>query len=208
MAKAEPKKEEIKTNNETTSTSLPIRRQNDGGTNPFTMMRLLAEDMENMMSDFGFGRRFGSPLFRNDLFRPALSVFDETPFFAESGNLFNQWSPQVEMFERDGNFVIQADLPGIKKDDVKVEITDHQLTVEGERKDEREEKGEGFFRSERTYGSFFRQIPLPEGVDTKKAKAEFKNGVLEISMDAPKLADGKRRLEISDGDSKKESAAK
>ena len=75
-----------------------------------------------------------------------------------------------------------------------------RLTVEGERRSENEEKGEGFYRTERSYGSFRREIPLPEGVNTENAKAEFKNGVLEISMQAPpQIASGKKRLEISEG---------
>jgi HSP20 family protein len=155
--------------------------------------------MENMLADFGFGRRFGSPFLRDDFFRPTFPAFENTLFSAENEKFSGDWSPQVEMFERDGKLVVQADLPGIKKDDVKVEITDHQLTIEGERKDEREEKGAGFYRSERSYGSFYRSIPLPEGVNTENARAEFKNGVLEISMESPQLESSKKRLEISEG---------
>ncbi len=207
MAKAQQQKEELtnKTNEQTTAANLPIQRAqnaaaNQPSTSPFTLMRHIAEDMENMMlADFGLGRRFGSPFLKDDFFAPTFPAFETAPFFAENERLLSDWSPQVEMFEREGKLVVQADLPGIKKDDIKVEITDHQLTIEGERKEKREEKGEGFYRSERSYGSFCRTIALPEGINTENAKAEFKNGVLEISMDSPQLESGKKRLEISEG---------
>lgn len=74
---------------------------------------------------------------------------------------------------------------GLKKDDVKVDITDDSLTIEGERREEHEEDREGCYRSERSYGSFCRVIPLPDGAITDSAKANFNNGVLEIVMQAP-----------------------
>jgi HSP20 family protein len=87
------------------------------------------------------------------------------------------------------------------KDDVKVEVTDDAVTISGERKSEHEEKREGYYRSERSYGSFYRQIPLPEGVDADDANATFRNGVLEITMQAPQRQEqrGGRRLEIKEG---------
>ena len=86
----------------------------------------------------------------------------------------------------------------MKKDDVKVELTDEMLTLSGERKQEKEEKREGFYRNERSYGSFYRQLPLPQGVKTEKANAVFHNGVLEITMPAPKMESHTRRLEIKE----------
>src|SRR5207253_8789903 len=96
------------------------------------------------------------------------------------------WSTQVELFQRDNRVVLRADLPGLTKDDVDVEFSEDGITIEGERKNEHDEKGEGYFRSERSYGKFFRRVPVPEGVDIEKAKATFDNGVLEITMPAPK----------------------
>jgi HSP20 family protein len=98
----------------------------------------------------------------------------------------------------DGQLMVRADLPGLTKDDVKVEMTNDMLTISGERKKEIEEKREGFYRSERSYGSFYRQIPLPEGVQTEKANAIFRNGVLEITMPAAKLKTPVRKLEIKE----------
>ena len=114
------------------------------------------------------------------------------------------WSPQIEMFERDNELVLRADLPGLTKDDVKVELADGGITIEGERKNEHDEKGEGYYRSERSYGKFYRRLPMPDGVDPEDAKATFSNGVLEVTMPAPKHAGRKsRRLEISGGANRK-----
>jgi HSP20 family protein len=123
---------------------------------PFEMMRRFSEEMDRMFEDFGLSRRWG---------------------FGES----TAWSPAVEIFERDNNLVVRADLPGLGKDDVKVEMTDDGLIIQGERKMEREEEREGWYRSERSYGEFYRMIPLPEGVNADQVKASFENGVLEVT---------------------------
>ena len=92
------------------------------------------------------------------------------------------WAPAVEVVERDGRLVVRADVPGLEKDNVNVEIDDDQLVISGERRQEHEERREGLYRSERVYGRFYRAIPLPDGADAEHATATFKNGVLEISM--------------------------
>mgnify|MGYP003585583847 CR=1 FL=1 len=153
---------------------------------PFAFMRRFSEEMDRLFADFGFGR-------------------DLSPRgFGNSGEAL--WSPQVEMFERDGQLIVRADLPGLTKDDVKVEVTDNSINLSGERRGEREEKDEGYYRSERSYGSFYRSIPLPEGVNADDAKATFKNGVLEIAMAAPQAKPRGRRLEITEGQSETEQA--
>ena len=81
---------------------------------------------------------------------------------------------------------------------MKVEVVEGALVISGERKEEQEEKGEGFYRSERTYGSFFRRLPLPEGVKSEEAAATFKNGVLEVTIPAPKREPTGRTLEIKE----------
>ena len=84
---------------------------------------------------------------------------------------------------------------------MKVEVADDTITISGERKSEHEEKGEGYYRSERSYGSFHRRLPLPEGVTADDADATFRDGVLEIEMQAPQRQEQRsRRLEIKDGD--------
>jgi len=92
------------------------------------------------------------------------------------------WMPAVDVSERDGKLIVHADLPGLKKEDVKVEVTDDTLIIQGERREEHQENDGGYHRSERTYGKFYRSIPLPQGAETDKAKAEFNNGVLELSV--------------------------
>ncbi len=94
---------------------------------------------------------------------------------------------------------MRADLPGLKKDDMKIDINDGAITIEGERREEHEEDREGYYRTERSYGSFYRVVPLPEGAITDSAKAHFNDGVLEIVVQAPprEVSRG-RRLEIAD----------
>jgi len=139
--------------------------------------------------------------FRNEMDR----VFEDLGFSSLTGALpgrenfgLGLWSPQVEVFEREGQLIIRADLPGLNKEDVKVDLTDDAITIEGERKQEHEENREGYYRSERSYGHFYRSVPLPEGVNADTAQANFRNGVLEITIAAPQRIEHKRRkLEIA-----------
>jgi len=115
------------------------------------------------------------------------------------------WAPDVEVLEKGQELIIRADVPGMKKDEIKIEIAEGELILEGERKREKEEKGEGYYRSERSYGTFRRVIPLPEGVKAETAKAVITDGVLEVRMPIAKVEEKRRRLEI--GDAKAEKAA-
>ncbi len=129
------------------------------GYNPFSMARRLSEEMDRAFAS-AFGLSHGSP---------------------ERG----MWSPPVEVRERNGNIEICAELPGMNKEDIKVECTAEGISIEGEKRKEQESDEGGFHRSERIYGHFFRMIPLPEGIDPSKIKAEFKNGVLQIHAPIP-----------------------
>ena len=95
------------------------------------------------------------------------------------------WAPALEMTERDHTLVIKLDLPGLKKEEVNVSFTDEGLVIEGERTYETENKKNEWFTTERTYGHFYRRVPLPEGVNYKEVKATFKNGVLEVAVPVP-----------------------
>jgi len=86
-----------------------------------------------------------------------------------------------------------AELPGINKDDVKVEVTNDGLVIQGQRKKESEQKGQGYWRSERSYGQFYRVVPLPEGIDPEKAKAQFKDGELTVEFPLPDSMQRKRK---------------
>jgi HSP20 family protein len=145
---------------------------------PFRALQQMADEMTRIFEGVGFGRQWARPFSRE-----GVSDF---------------WAPEVEVFQKNNELTIKADLPGLQRNDVKVDITDNELYIQGERKHEHEEEREGYYRSERGYGSFYRTIPLPEGAITDQAKATFKNGVLEIRMPAPPASRG-RRLEITEG---------
>ena len=92
------------------------------------------------------------------------------------------WSPQVDIAETDKEFVIKAEIPEVKKEDVKVTVENVVLTIRGERKQETEEKGKKFHRVERHYGSFTRSFTLPDNVDAANIKASFKDGMLGLQI--------------------------
>jgi HSP20 family protein len=106
------------------------------------------------------------------------------------------WAPAVEVAEREGKFHVRAELPGLKPEDMKVEITDDSVIIQGERKSEQEETKGGIYRSERRYGQFYREIPLPEGAKAEQAKAQFRDGVLEVTVPAPEQASKRRAIPI------------
>lgn len=93
-----------------------------------------------------------------------------------------EWAPAVDVSETDNEYTIKAEIPEVKKEDVKVTLQDGELTIQGERKQEKEEKGKRYHRIERSYGSFLRSFSLPVNVDDSKAKAEFKDGVLTLTL--------------------------
>jgi HSP20 family protein len=115
-------------------------------------------------------------------------VFQEfpTPSFFSPWLAQTRFAPALDLYEKNGNLIVEAELPGIPKEAVKLTCTDNSLTIQGETKKEEEEKKEGFYRSERRYGSFYRTVALPEEVDVNKIQAEFKDGVLRVTL--PKVA--------------------
>jgi HSP20 family protein len=92
------------------------------------------------------------------------------------------WTPSVDISETEGEYQIKAEIPDVRKEDVKVTLEDGVLTIQGERKHEKEEKGKKYHRIERSYGSFVRTFSLPDVIDEEKVKAEFKEGVLNLSL--------------------------
>jgi HSP20 family protein len=193
-----------------------------GAGSPFAMMRRMMDDMDRLFSDFGFVQPgfMSSSLFGPDLWSQLDSSRalgsgqtsgggHERALSGQSGGQqglqrggqagglqpWQQglWSPQVEVRERGNNIVVRADLPGLSRDDVDVEIDDDNLIIRGERHNDWEDQNEqeGYYRSERSYGSFYRAIPLPEGVDPNACNASFKDGVLEVTLPKPKEAQSK-----------------
>ena len=102
------------------------------------------------------------------------------------------WAPSIESHLENGNLVVKADLPGIDPKEVSISVTGNQLTIEGERKQEKKEEKKDYFYRELAYGKFSRTMTLPQGVDADKVKANYKNGVLEITMPAPKELTSKK----------------
>jgi HSP20 family protein len=163
----------------TESTRRLARRDDfwDAGFDPFRMMRRMFDQFDRWPFASGFGLS-GMP---------------------GGAGTETFWSPQVESFQKGDQFIVRADLPGLEKKDVNVEIRDDALVIEGERTQEKERSEEGYFSSERSYGRFRRVVPLPDGAIADSVKATFKNGVLEIAMQAPphEVSRG-RRIEIAE----------
>jgi HSP20 family protein len=112
------------------------------------------------------------------------SLFGRTPLrgFGEEAMTVSEWTPLVDIAEDDKEYLIKAELPEVKKEDVKVTVENGVLTITGERKFEKEEKGKKYHRVERGYGSFMRSFTLPEGAAGDKISAEFKDGVLKVHL--------------------------
>lgn len=107
------------------------------------------------------------------------------------------WTPIVDISETDKAYLIKGEIPGVKKEDVKVTIEDGMLTVRGERHQEKEDKGEKFHRVERCYGSFMRSFRLPDDADESTVKAEFKDGIISITLPKSEKAKNKpKEIEV------------
>lgn len=138
---------------------------------PITLMRRLTEDIDRAFSGFTGGT--------------SLSDEDVT------------WAPTVDVRQSGNNLIVRADLPGLNENDIRLEATEDGLIVEGERRREEEREEGGVYRSERVYGRFFRFIPLPEGAKVDQAQANFRNGVLEVTVPVPESQQNRRQIPIS-----------
>ena len=121
------------------------------------------EDVSNRLN-----RIFGQSLARSESGQNMLAVAD--------------WAPSVDISETDSEYLIKGEIPGVKKEDVKVTIQDGMLTIQGERRQEKEEKGKKFHRIECSYGSFARSFRVPSDADESSVKAEFKDGMLNVTL--------------------------
>lgn len=158
--------------------------QGSGYTSPFSLVSRMAEDMDRLFEDFALGRGISSGLFDRD-------------FGNGSRLLQSAWTPQLETFRRGDSIVVRADLPGLRKEDINVDVEDGILTISGERTDENEENRDGYYRSERSYGQFYRSIALPEGADSDACEATFKDGVLEVTVKAPpEKQESRKRIQV------------
>ncbi|HZU24463.1 MAG TPA: Hsp20/alpha crystallin family protein [Bryobacteraceae bacterium] len=142
---------------------------------PFGMMRRLSAEMDRLLSE---------------------------PVSGRAGSEMRQWSPAIEVRQKGDNLVVCADLPGISPENVSVEVDNDTLIIEGERKHEESSEQGGFHRSERSYGRFYRAVPLPQEAKTDAVNAEFNNGVLEITIPVEKPKENRRRIEVQSGQNK------
>ncbi len=141
---------------------------------PFMDLGRWDREMDRMMEGF-FGRR-------------ARPWWPERWFRTEPVGIT---APAVDLYEEKDDIVVKAELPGMDKDNIEVNLTDHTLTIKGEKKKEEEIKEKDYYRAERSYGSFFRTVELPKEVHSDKVKAHFKNGILEVRL--PKTEEAKAK---------------
>ena len=154
-------------------------RDQFGSSDPFSQFRRLTEQMDRWFDSIAFGRA-----------NPRRAAGGDSAWGAF-------WAPELETFRRGDEIVVRIDLPGLKPEDVNVEVTDDNVVISGERQQSQEEEREGWYRSERSYGRFYREIPLPEGAQPDTTRADFRDGVLEISVKAPpREVTQPRRVEI------------
>jgi HSP20 family protein len=170
--------------------STPSRWQGQGNyasSGPFGLMRQMQDDVDRWFGRFGFS----SP----------------TNWLTQTAGTAADWAPAIDAFQRGNEFVIRADLPGMNRTDLSVEVGDDAVTIRGERKHEIEEDRDGVFWSERSYGSFSRVVPIPPAAIGESAKATFTNGVLEVVMSAPSQeARRGRKIDISGSRDEKKTA--
>jgi len=139
------------------------------GVRPFALMREFTDEMDRMFK--------GAPL--------------------GEGAALAAWTPTVDVTRCNGDLVVTAELPGLKKEEVKVEMTEDALVIEGERKREHKTDHEGYHRMERSYGKFYRSIPLPKEAKTDLAKAELNEGVLKITVPVGEAKPKAREIPIA-----------
>jgi HSP20 family protein len=137
--------------------------------NPFSLLKRMTEEMDRVFQEVGLERQ---------------------------GGIDAGWSPAIEVSQGNGKYSVHAEFPGLKPKDVKVEVENDTLVIQGERKFEHEEKDGGAQRTERQYGLFYRSIPLPEGANVEQAQAKFHNGILEVTIPVPEQQTNRRSIPI------------
>lgn len=170
------------------SSNIPVEREvqippTPTSVSPFALMRAMMDDMDRMFGGSSLGFR---------------GLTDRLMGTRSLGRLRSAtqealWLPAIDVSKRDDQLVIHAELPGLNAKDVNVEVDNGTLTISGERTQSSGDQ----YHSERSYGSFYRAIPLPENVDPNQIKATFTNGVLEVTMPAPQAEQqGRKKIEV------------
>lgn len=138
---------------------VPRKNQEVWFANPFSELESIQNEM-NRMFNFSLGR-----------------YFDQ-----DSTLLGSHWAPAIDVFDSQDSILVKAEIPGLKKDEIDVSIQDNTLIIKGEKKQENEVKEGNYCKTERYYGSFYRAVALPSSVDTEKTTANYKEGVLELTL--------------------------
>ncbi|MBI4688502.1 MAG: Hsp20/alpha crystallin family protein [Nitrospirae bacterium] len=159
-------------------TKVKEKKTTEKALEPYRPSKWLApvEEMDRLFEDF-FRRPFGS------MWWPKLRALGEEI----------QLAPSVDIYEESDDIVVKGEFPGINKEDIEVNLTDGTITISGEKKKEEKIEKKNYFHLERSYGSFKRSFSLPSEVQTDKAKASFKDGVLEVRV--PKTEEAKKKLQ-------------
>ena len=201
------------TEKEQSTATPPTSKQEDRSSQGTGLMR---KSQEGSMAKRHRSGLFGLPLTPQEMLRMSpfsllgriTEEFDRIlqPSLSESETANIAWIPTVEISQVDGKYRILAELPGLSPNEVRVEVDDDAVILQGERQVEREANEGGIRRSERQFGMFYRRIPLPEGADPEQAKAKFHDGILEITMPAPNKQTERRQIQV-EADSKPSSDA-
>jgi HSP20 family protein len=154
-----------------------MARERRGAGSPFSFVQRMMEDMDRLFGEFGVGGGL-APM---------------------GGALGRGWQPALEVFEDQGQLVVRADLPGMRPEDVNLELRDDLLIISGERRDEKDEEREGWRHTELSYGRFERMVRVPRGLDPATAEAKFENGVLEVKLPMPEEKTKQRSIPIQGG---------
>jgi len=154
---------------------------------PFAVMRRLSDEMDRLFGDYSTS--YGTSASAN----------------TETGRV---WSPALEVKQKGDHLVVRAALPGIEPNEVNVEVNDDTLVIQGEHKQEQTSDERGIHRSEFSYGRFYRAIPLPDGAKGDQVKANFNNGVLEVTIPAEERKENRRRIEVQSGSAAPATAAR
>lgn len=155
------------------STEVPVKTE-DKATEPWRSGQLstLRREVDRLFEDFGRGGFLRSPFQR--------SVFDVEPFWREG--LASATSPAIDFAEKKKAYEVTAELPGMDQKDIEVKLVNGELTIRGKKEEEKKEEKKDYYLHERHFGSFERRFRIPEGADTDKIEASFKNGVLTITL--------------------------
>lgn len=152
-----------------TKKSVPVKRERE---NPFTLLR---HDMDMLVNDFFRG-------------------VEMEPFF---GRYDMPFSPSVDITESEREIRVSAELPGMNEKDIDITLNHDSLTIKGEKKEEKEDKGKDYYRMERSYGTFCRTIPLPVEIETDKVSADYRKGILTITIPkSSKVLEEKKKIPV------------